>query len=118
MARMADQVNFMKNLALLGAALGMAAIPRSVQLRWLSRFEPRRSHQFCLLIGNMPLASPDPLSLFSKWAREFGDIFYYRAAWIHVYFFNHPELSEAVLVRKYQNFLKDHVVRKSRRFFG
>lgn len=66
----------------------------------------------------MPLASPDPLSLFTKWAREFGDMFYYRAAWIHVYFFNHPELIEAVLVRNYQNFLKDHVVRKSRWFFG
>ena len=66
----------------------------------------------------MPLASPDPLALFTNWAREFGDMFYYRAAWIHVYFFNHPELIEAVLVRNYQNFLKDHVVRKSRWLFG
>ena len=70
------------------------------------------------LIGRMPLASRDPLALFSKWAAEFGDIFYYRAAWIHVYFLNHPDLIEAVLVRNYQNFLKDHVVRKSRWFFG
>ncbi len=70
------------------------------------------------LIGNMPLASPDPLAVFLGWAREFGDIFYYRAAWIHVYFLNHPDLIEAVLVRNYQNFLKDHVVRKSRWFFG
>jgi cytochrome P450 len=69
-------------------------------------------------IGNMPLASPDPLATFSSWAREYGDIFYYRAAWIHVYFLNHPDLIEAVLVRNYQNFLKDHVVRKSRWFFG
>ena len=45
-------------------------------------------------------------------------MFYYRAAWIHVYFLNHPDLIEAVLVRNYQNFLKDHVVRKSRWFFG
>src|ERR1700686_2054060 len=70
------------------------------------------------LVGNMPLASRDPLAVFSKWGREFGDIFYYRAAWIHVYFLNHPDLIEAVLVRNYQNFLKDHVVRKSRWFFG
>jgi cytochrome P450 len=70
------------------------------------------------IIGNMPLASHDPLSIFEKWAREFGDIFYYRALWIHVYFLNDPELIEAVLVRNYQNFLKDHVVRKSRWFFG
>ena len=66
----------------------------------------------------MPLASRDPLATFSSWARQFGDIFYYRAAWIHVYFLNHPDLIEAVLVRNYQNFLKDHVIRKSRWFFG
>src|SRR3954471_14289240 len=70
------------------------------------------------LIGNMPLASRNPLAQFSAWAQEFGDIFYYRAAWIHVYFLNHPDLIEAVLVRNYQNFLKDHVIRKSKWFFG
>ena len=70
------------------------------------------------LIGNLPLASHDPLAVFSAWAQEFGDIFYYRAIWIHVFFLNHPDLIEAVLVRNYQNFLKDHVVRKSRWFFG
>jgi cytochrome P450 len=70
------------------------------------------------LIGNMPLASDDPLSLFLQWAREFGDIFYYRAAWLHVYFLNHPDFIETVLVRNPQNFLKDRVVRKSRWFLG
>ncbi len=70
------------------------------------------------IIGNMPLASRNPLAVFSAWAQEFGDIFYYRAGWIHVYFLNHPDLIEAVLVRNYQNFMKDHVIRKSRWFFG
>ena len=51
------------------------------------------------LIGNMPLATSAPLALFSRWAKEFGDIFYYRAIWLHVYFLNHPDLIEAVLVR-------------------
>jgi len=69
-------------------------------------------------VGNMPLASPDPLAVFRKWASEYGDIFYYRAAWLHVYFLNHPDLIEGVLVRNYQNFLKDRVIRKSRWFFG
>jgi len=71
-----------------------------------------------VLIGNMPLASRDPLGTFSRWAREYGDMFYYRAGWIHVYFLNHPELIEAVLVRNYQNFLKDKVLQNSRWFFG
>src|SRR6266567_2023913 len=70
------------------------------------------------LVGNMPLASHDPLAVFSAWAREFGDIFYYRAIWINVFFLNHPDLIESVLVRNYQSFLKDHVMRKSRWFFG
>ena len=70
------------------------------------------------IFGNMPLASHDPLAVFSAWAREFGDIFYYRAIWINVFFLNHPDLIESVLVRNYQNFLKDHVIRKSRWFFG
>jgi cytochrome P450 len=70
------------------------------------------------LIGNMPLASRNPLAVFTRWAREFGDIFYYRAGWIHVYFLNHPDLIEFVLVRNHQNFLKDRVIRNSRWFFG
>ena len=58
------------------------------------------------------------MSIFTGWAREYGDIFYYRAAWLHVYFLNHPDLIEEVLVRNPRNFLKDRVVRKSRWFFG
>jgi len=69
-------------------------------------------------IGNMPLASTDPLGKFLMWAREYGDIFYYRAAWLHVYFLNDPELIEWVLIRNSQNFLKDRVVQNSRWFFG
>jgi cytochrome P450 len=70
------------------------------------------------LIGNMPLAARDPLVVFTAWARDYGDIFYYRAAWLQVYFLNHPDLIEEVLVRNPRNFLKDRVVRKSRWFFG
>jgi cytochrome P450 len=70
------------------------------------------------LIGNLPLAGKDPLATFLGWARQFGDIFYYRAGWLHVYFLNHPDLIESVLVKNYQNFLKDRVIRNSRWFFG
>jgi len=31
------------------------------------------------LIGNIPLASRDPLAVFRRWAQDYGDIFYYRA---------------------------------------
>src|SRR5712692_5396811 len=70
------------------------------------------------LVGRFPLLGPDPLAVFTRWTRDFGDMFYYRAGWIHVYFLNHPDLIDAVLVRNYQNFLKDRVVQNSRWFFG
>ena len=70
------------------------------------------------LIGNMPLAAPDPLGTFARWAGDYGDIFYYRAAWLHVFFLNRPDLIEYVLVRNPQNFLKDRVVRNSRWLLG
>jgi cytochrome P450 len=70
------------------------------------------------LIGNFPLGSHDPLALFSCWAREFGDIFYYRAGWIQVYFLNHPDLIESALIGQHQSFLKDRVIQNSRWFLG
>jgi cytochrome P450 len=70
------------------------------------------------LTGNIPLARNNPLQTFQGWAREFGGIFYYRALWMRVYFVVDPDLIEAVLVRNYQNLLKDRVLRNSRWFFG
>jgi cytochrome P450 len=70
------------------------------------------------LIGNIPLAGRAPLDTFRRWADQYGDIFYYRSAWRHVYFLNRPDLIEYVLVRNPQNFLKDPYVRKSRWLLG
>ena len=70
------------------------------------------------LIGNIPLAGSAPLDTFRRWADEYGDIFYYRAAWLHVYFLNRPDLIEYVLVRNPQNFRKDRVVQNSRWLLG
>jgi cytochrome P450 len=70
------------------------------------------------LIGNLPLFSSDPLAIYTRWARKFGDIFYYRAGWIDVYFLNHPNLIESVLVSQSQNFAKDKVIQNSRWFLG
>lgn len=70
------------------------------------------------LIGNFPLGSRDPLAVLTLWARQFGDIFYYRAGWIDVFFLNHPNYIESVLVTNHKNFIKDRVMRNSRWFFG
>jgi cytochrome P450 len=70
------------------------------------------------LLGNFPLLGHDPLAVFTRWARDFGDMFYYRAGWIHVYFLNHPDLIESVLISQSQNFAKDKVIQNSRWFLG
>lgn len=70
------------------------------------------------LVGRFPLLGPDPLAVYTRWARDFGDIFYYRAGWIHVYFLNHPNLIESVLISQSQNFAKDKVIQNSRWFLG
>ncbi len=70
------------------------------------------------LVGRFPLLGPDPLAVFTRWTRDFGDIFYYRAGWIHVYFLNHPDLIESVLISQSQNFVKDKVIQNSRWFLG
>ena len=70
------------------------------------------------LVGRFPLLGPDPLAVYTRWARDFGDIFYYRAGWIHVYFLNHPDLIETVLISQSQNFAKDKVIQNSRWFLG
>jgi cytochrome P450 len=71
-----------------------------------------------LIVGNLPIAAPDPLALFSRWAAEYGDIFYYRALWKHVYFLNHPDYIEYVLVRNPRNFMKDPTLRNARWLLG
>jgi cytochrome P450 len=70
------------------------------------------------LIGNFPMGSKDPLALFTQWAREFGDIFHYRALHRHVYFLNHPDLIKEVLLTHHQNFIKGEAVRFNRQVFG
>jgi len=48
------------------------------------------------IIGNFPLGSSDPLGLYTQWARQYGDIFYYRAFFRPIYFLNHPDFIEHV----------------------
>lgn len=70
------------------------------------------------LIGAFPLGSRDPLQLLTEWARQYGDIFYYRAFTTPVYFLNHPELIASVLVTDSRNFIKGRGLQVNRRLFG
>jgi len=70
------------------------------------------------ITGNFPLGSRDPLGLYTQWARQYGDIFYYRVFSRHIYFLNHPDLVEYVLVTNCQNFIKGEALQFNRRIFG
>jgi cytochrome P450 len=70
------------------------------------------------IVGNFPLGSRDPLGLYTQWARQYGDMFYYRAFYRHIYFLNHPDLIENVLVTNSRNFIKGEALRSNQRIFG
>jgi cytochrome P450 len=64
------------------------------------------------------MASPDPLAIFTEWARTYGDIFHYRVFHRHIYFINHPDLIKEVLITQAPSFIKGEAVRANRRIFG
>lgn len=70
------------------------------------------------LVGNFPLRRRDPLGLLTRWAREFGDIIYYRAFNFPVYFLNHPDFFDYVLVTHTRNFIKGRGFQANRAIFG
>ncbi len=70
------------------------------------------------LLGNLPLLDPDPLAVYTRYAHDYGDIFHYRVLWVHVYFLNHPDYIDYVLVRNSRNFIKDRTLRNSRWVLG
>jgi cytochrome P450 len=70
------------------------------------------------IVGNFPLGTRDPLGLYTRWARQYGDIIYYRAFFRHVYFLNNPDFIERVLVTNSRNFIKGEALQFNRRIFG
>jgi cytochrome P450 len=64
------------------------------------------------------MGSKDPLARMTEWARQYGDIFYYRVFARHVYFLNHPDLIKYVLATNPRNFIKGDAIRFNRRIFG
>lgn len=71
-----------------------------------------------LLLGHSPWTGDDPLRTLTSWAREYGDIVYFRRFHYHVYFFNRPDLIEQVLVTDSRNFTKGRGLQANRRLFG
>ena len=66
------------------------------------------------------LISPgrDPLKLFSRFARDYGDITYFRLGGERVFFLNHPQYIRDVLVTHQKNFTKSRGLERAKRLLG
>ncbi len=70
------------------------------------------------LTGNLLDYTRDQLGYLTRCAREYGDVVRLRFANVPVYFLNHPDHIEYVLVRNNRNFIKSRGERHSLGFFG
>jgi len=59
-----------------------------------------------------------PLPFFQQFAREYGDITYFRLAEQEAFFINHPDLIKDVLVTNHQNFMKGLALQRAKRLLG
>jgi cytochrome P450 len=70
------------------------------------------------IIGTSFMASRDSTKKLMRWARDYGDIIYYRFFDIHFYVLLHPQHIEQVLVGKTGNFVKGMTSRANPELFG
>lgn len=71
-----------------------------------------------LLTGNIAEARADSLALYTRAAREFGDVASVRLGLERIYLISHPDLIEEVLVANAKNFTKHFGLRMNRRLLG
>jgi cytochrome P450 len=69
-------------------------------------------------MGTSFMASRDSTKKLTRWAREYGDIFYYHFFDIHFYVLLHPQYVEQVLLGKTDNFVKGITSRSNPELFG
>jgi cytochrome P450 len=68
--------------------------------------------------GSFKNYSRDPLGFLPTLAREYGDIVTMRFYKFRVYYVNHPDYIEEVLVNQARKFIKGRILRANKRLFG
>ena len=71
-----------------------------------------------LLSGHLPELRRDPLGLYLRTARQYGDVATLRFGFKRIHLINHPDLVEEVLVTRARNFTKHYGLRMNRRLLG
>lgn len=70
------------------------------------------------LLGTLVGPGRDPLRLLTRFAREHGDITYFRLGAERCYFINHPEYIRDVLVTRQHNFTKSRGLERAKKLLG
>jgi cytochrome P450 len=70
------------------------------------------------VIGNLAAFRAKPLQFFTRVAREYGDVSFFRLANQNVYLVNHPDLVREILVANQVNFTKSRVLQRARVLLG
>src|ERR1700730_9495334 len=70
------------------------------------------------VVGTSFMASSDSTRTLLRWARDYGDVVYYRFFNLHVYVLFHPQHVERVLLGKTGNFVKGITSRANPELFG
>ena len=70
------------------------------------------------LLGALVGPGRDPLAMFTRFARVYGDVTYFRLGSEHCYFINHPHDIRDVLVTHQRNFTKSRGLERAKKLLG
>ena len=70
------------------------------------------------LLGAIVMPGRDPLALFTRLARTYGDVVHFRLGGERVFFLNHPQHIRDVLVTNQRNFKKSRGLERARKLLG
>jgi cytochrome P450 len=70
------------------------------------------------MLGTLILPGRDPLAIFSRFARDYGDITFFRMNGERVFFVNHPDYIRQVLVTDHARFAKSRALERARKLLG
>ena len=70
------------------------------------------------LLGALISPGRDPLKLFARFARDYGDIVHFTMSGEKIYFVNHPQYVRDVLVTHQRNFTKSRGLERAKKLLG
>ena len=70
------------------------------------------------MLGTLIMPGRDPLALFTRYARDYGDIAFFRMGGERAFFVNHPDHIRQVLVVDQAKFAKSRALERARKLLG